>query len=353
MIRTSLSRLLATFFLSLTIALTGCSEGAASSSGSYVPDSPDTPAVTTAEEPVAEPAAEEPAAPETGYLVWNASDYPDYYTVVGTAQYDPSVAPGTESYSPLDGYGRATGVLACITGAQRAEARAADRDSEDISDIEPSGWPQDNQIVTIPGVTQADYRGYFWNRSHLLAFSLGGDPVRENLVTGTRPQNVGQRDNQGGMAWCENAARDYLDAHPGGWLYYRAVPAYEGSDPICRGVWVDMRSDDGSIDVRVFVFNATNGYEVDYTGASSTGWSSTSVPGQQDAQAAPATTQTQPEVVQAPSATQETKTVVITPTGEKYHLPGCRTLSRSKTLTELSEADAMSRGYEPCKVCNP
>lgn len=49
----------------------------------------------------------------------------------------------------------------------------------------------------------------------------------------------------------------------------------------------------------------------------------------------------------------QSKTVVVTPTGEKYHVPGCRTLSRSKRLYEMTEDDAIARGYGACKVCKP
>ena len=44
-------------------------------------------------------------------------------------------------------------------------------------------------------------------------------------------------------------------------------------------------------------------------------------------------------------------TVYITRTGEKYHLDGCRHLSKSKIPTTLG--DAKARGYEPCGTCNP
>ena len=351
--RTRSISLLLSIFLALSLVLTGCSDDGAgdgsSNTGSHEPVT-----IIENEKPEHEEDPEpEPESLQTSWIAWDAQSYPDYYTVTGKAEYDDTVAPGTEEYQPLDRYGRAAGVVACVTGEQRAEAAAKDRDSEDISDIKPSGWPVDNEIVTIPGVTQSDYRGYLWNRSHLLAFSLGGDPVEENLVTGTRPQNVGQRDNMGGMAYCETKARTYLDGNADGWLYYRATPAYEGNEAICRGVWVDMRSDDGSIDERVFIFNAANGYEIDYSGAAAAGYSSTTVKEEPEAQPAPAAPQqeqgqpaaAQPEVV--------SDTVLITPTGEKYHRSGCRTLSRSKSLTEISRTEAESRGYEACKVCNP
>lgn len=46
-------------------------------------------------------------------------------------------------------------------------------------------------------------------------------------------------------------------------------------------------------------------------------------------------------------------TVVITPTGSKYHRPGCRTTSRSKSLTEMTKSQAQAQGYAPCGVCYP
>lgn len=50
---------------------------------------------------------------------------------------------------------------------------------------------------------------------------------------------------------------------------------------------------------------------------------------------------------------QKQMTVYVTPKGKKYHLSGCRTLSRSKNLTPMSEQAAINAGYEPCSVCNP
>lgn len=44
-------------------------------------------------------------------------------------------------------------------------------------------------------------------------------------------------------------------------------------------------------------------------------------------------------------------TVYITQTGSKYHMYGCRYLSKSKIAISLSNAKA--QGYGPCSVCNP
>jgi hypothetical protein len=50
------------------------------------------------------------------------------------------------------------------------------------------------------------------------------------------------------------------------------------------------------------------------------------------------------------SGTKTDPTVYVTKTGTKYHLDGCRSLSRSKIAMKLSEA---ARRYGPCSICRP
>ncbi len=53
-----------------------------------------------------------------------------------------------------------------------------------------------------------------------------------------------------------------------------------------------------------------------------------------------------------PTANTDAETIVyITKSGSKYHVDGCRHLSKSKIPISLKEAKA--QGYEPCSVCNP
>lgn len=56
-------------------------------------------------------------------------------------------------------------------------------------------------------------------------------------------------------------------------------------------------------------------------------------------------------VVVEPKAEPQSITVYITETGEKYHLPNCRYLSKSKITISLEKAK--SQGYTPCSVCKP
>ena len=193
---------------------------------------------------------------------WDEATAPNYVLVVGKAQADTSIAPGSARYTGLDAHGRTGAVRACVTEDM---ARAgAERERENISDIHPSGWPADNPRVAIALPGGHVYHGELFNRSHLLAKSLGGKDEQENLVTGTRMQNVGANDDNSGMAYCESRARSWLEAHPAGHLYYDATPLYEGAELLCRYVVVDMLSSDGQIDERVVVYNAAKGFELDY-----------------------------------------------------------------------------------------
>lgn len=202
--------------------------------------------------------------PSTEDLVWSASNYPDYYRVLGAAQNVDDTADAGIRYGNLDRYGRATGAGGWITSAMRAEARGRDRDN--ASDpADPAGWPQRNPKVSIPGTNgRRTYHGRLWNRSHLVAWSLGGSMDAENIVPGTRTQNVGDNVHPGGMAYTEELARTWLDEHPNGKLWYAATPIYQGSEPIPRAVVVDIQTDDKSINKRVLVYNAANGWTINY-----------------------------------------------------------------------------------------
>ena len=196
-----------------------------------------------------------------GWQSWDEQAAPNYVLEEGPAQVRADVEAGQISYSALDDLGRPGLMAASLTHETRVQAK--ERDRQDI-DVNPAGWPETNPKVSIETPSGDTYKGRFWNRSHLLADSLGGDPTRENLVTGTRMQNAGGNDNEGGMAFGEQMARSWLDDHETGTLYYSALPLYVGDEPIPRAVVVDMHSSDGQIDCELLVFNAAKGYDVDY-----------------------------------------------------------------------------------------
>lgn len=127
-----------------------------------------------------------------------------------------------------------------------------------------TGWPDDNPRVGIDLGGGDAYHGYLFNRSHLIAKSLGGADAPENMVTGTCTKNVGRNQPSGGMAYAETLARDWIDRNPDGTVLYMATPVYTGDELLPRTVTVDIRTSDGTIDAHVIVFDTENGYNIDY-----------------------------------------------------------------------------------------
>lgn len=196
---------------------------------------------------------------------WSFDEYPLYYAVRGTANVEEDVEEGQTIDEGLDSLGRTQAVRAKVT-YDMVKKSAGWREEMTAECSKISGWGH-NKRVTVELSNGRSYTGAAFNRSHLLADSLGGHAKRENLVTGTRTQNVGNNveDEPGGMQYTEIKAAKYLKKHHKGWIYYKATPVYEGDELVCRSVYVDIKSDDGSIDEHVEVFNAINGYTVDYT----------------------------------------------------------------------------------------
>ena len=216
--------------------------------------------------------AEAPAAGGTRDLTpttWDASLYPEYYRVAGVAVADEDVSPGEVVYSPLDELGRPGRAVARVTYELMESGSARERG--DMGDLRPAGWGHNAQ-VDIPMPDGGTYHGYLFNRSHLIAKSLGGQEVLENVVCGTRTQNVGDNHGgDGGMAYPETLARDWLRAHPDGTVYYEATPVYVGDELVPRSVVVDVLSSDGSLDLEVEVMNAAEGFVIDYRTGEFTG----------------------------------------------------------------------------------
>lgn len=207
--------------------------------------------------------AEGASADSPNSIVWSQQQYPDYYVVTGKADFSKAgtmPATGEIRYTGLDSYGRAGMVVGVIDKQLRDSGSSRDRNMPDTI----AGYPHPNPKVSIDLGGGKAYRGYLFNRSHLLAKSLGGQDSVENMVTGTRTQNVGKNQPAGGMAYTEDEARNWLDDNPKGTVEYMATPNYEGSELLPRTVSVDIRTSDGSIDQHVIVFNTASGYDIDY-----------------------------------------------------------------------------------------
>lgn len=172
-------------------------------------------------------------------------------------------------YLPIDSRGRAKGAYGTIGYNNYQEYKKRGRQSITVN---PSGWGQ-NKEVTIVGVDKDGndkrYHGWFYNRSHLIADSLGGHPEADNLVTGTRMQNVGWNDSEGGgMAYLEVKVRNFVKdpKNKDCGVYYSAKPVYyDDNELLPKTVIVDARSCNNQINERVAVYNVAPGYEIDYT----------------------------------------------------------------------------------------
>ena len=131
----------------------------------------------------------------------------------------------------------------------------------------PSGWPKKNQKIEINLPNGRKYHGYAWNRSHLIADSLGGRAFRWNLITGTRMQNVGANDQNGGMQYIEKKVIEYLKFNKNDRVFYKAIPHYVGNELVPRVVEVLAYAESGNLDERVYTYNILPEYKIDYMNA--------------------------------------------------------------------------------------
>lgn len=198
---------------------------------------------------------------------YDESKFPDMYEVLGEAEIDESKFSTTYSYSH-DDLDRTTTAYGLVNYKAVMDSKGWRADFEPNS--EPSGWykgkESNNKKVSVKLPTGKIYNGYFYNRSHLIADSLGGRSYKYNVVTGTRQQNVGNNGN-GGMQYIEKKVVDYVEKTKNN-VYYSVEPYYEGNELVPRYVIVNAKSDDGVINEKVKVFNNASGYEINYSDGS-------------------------------------------------------------------------------------
>lgn len=198
---------------------------------------------------------------------YDESKFPDMYEVLGEAEIDERKFSTTYSYSH-DDLDRTTTAYGLVNYKAVMDSKGWRADFEPNS--EPSGWykgkESNNKKVSVKLPTGKIYNGYFYNRSHLIADSLGGRSYKYNVVTGTRQQNVGNNGN-GGMQYIEKKVVDYVEKTKNN-VYYSVEPYYEGNELVPRYVIVNAKSDDGVINEKVKVFNNASGYEINYSDGS-------------------------------------------------------------------------------------
>lgn len=171
-----------------------------------------------------------------------------------------NVEPGTIDYTPLDELGRAVMAYGVLTKDLYEKEKNEEREP---IDVDPAGWSKNEEVTITNG--NDTYHGWLFNRSHLIADSLGGDAVKENLITGTRMQNVGWNDHLGGMGYIEDSVRNFLEnTDPSCHVEYQVMPVYDGDDLVPKHIKVDVKSCDSTLDNSYIVENVAPGFTINY-----------------------------------------------------------------------------------------
>lgn len=121
----------------------------------------------------------------------------------------------------------------------------------------PPGWKSKKAKIKGSNI-------YFYNRSHLIAFSLSGynDDAR-NLITGAVKMNTPT------MSKIENSVAKYVKDTDNAVLY-EVTPYYKGSENVARGVQIRYKSidlgkkDNKKIEKNVYLYNANPGWKINY-----------------------------------------------------------------------------------------
>lgn len=185
-------------------------------------------------------------------------------------------------YKKLDKLGRGQSVQSLVTYQSLTKSRAQKRPSFSSSthvageftnarfDRTKQTWtPRTISTRNNAEITSNGYHGWLYNKSHSLAYSLGGDMETHNLTLGTRAQNVGtnKASDGGGMGYAETKIRNTLDKHHDAKILYKVEPLYKGKELLPRGSHVTAYSvnDNGkTINLNTYVFNAQDNIKLNY-----------------------------------------------------------------------------------------
>lgn len=111
---------------------------------------------------------------------------------------------------------------------------------------------------------------FVYNRGHLLAYALIGgmkdvnasEANRQNIITQTAWSNQSSEFWAKGQNYWEAKVRKALDNHKS--VRYQVKPYYVGTDLVARGVFIQAKSSDGSLNFNVYVPNVQPKVNIDY-----------------------------------------------------------------------------------------
>lgn len=246
-----------------------------------------------------------------------------------------------EFYSDMDSLGRCGTAWANIcVDTMPVEERGK------IGSVKPTGW----HTVKYDGIDG----NYLYNRCHLIGYQLAGENANsKNLITGTRYMNVE------GMLPYENEV-SYAVTDFNFHVLYRVTPVFEGNNLLASGVLMEAESvEDRGERIRfcVYCYNVQPGITIDYATGDSSGPEFTG----SDSASGSRETAKQETVSDTPapetSDADGTVTYVVNTNTGKFHYPTCSSaddIAPENRMDWTGSRDALvSRGYVPCKRCNP
>ena len=246
-----------------------------------------------------------------------------------------------EFYSDMDSLGRCGCAWANIcVDTMPVEERGK------IGSVKPTGW----HTVKYDGIDG----NYLYNRCHLIGYQLAGENANsKNLITGTRYMNVE------GMLPYENEV-SYAVTDFNFHVLYRVTPVFEGNNLLASGVLMEAESvEDRGERIRfcVYCYNVQPGITIDYATGDSSGPEFTG----SDSASGSRETAKQETVSDTPdpktSDADGTVTYVVNTNTGKFHYPACSSaddIAPENRMDWTGSRDALvSRGYVPCKRCNP
>ena len=194
----------------------------------------------------------------TDYTTYSETESPQFYKIRGTANFNDEENNALEQTGTYKAENQSGIVITSST------IEYGKRERENLTDKSPKGWITYNPKVSVTFANNKAYTGFFWNKSHLVAHMLGGEDETDNLITGTRAQNVGDNSGNGGMQYAEFLVYNYWQEHQDVTIKYLATAIYKKNEQIPRSVIVDILSSDEQLNQEIEVYNVMPNYDINY-----------------------------------------------------------------------------------------
>ncbi len=169
------------------------------------------------------------------------------------------------TYSPLDSLNRVGTATAYLNKSNYGKSEGREGQT-----WQPTGWH--NQAKRVNGK-----KVHPFDRGHLIAYTISfnfddnGNYKAGELGSIDNPKNLATQTNYTNRVLFqryEEQVRDSIKANHK--VIYKVTPVFKGIELLARGFQLQAKSDDGSLDFNVYVFNRMDGLNFDYATGNST-----------------------------------------------------------------------------------